>query len=335
MSLPLNSSTRKQQTGLTIVEMLIAVALSMVLMAGVFQIFISSKQSYRVQNELGRLQENARFALDVLTRDVRMAGNIGCNQAASVTNHIGGLLAGISTGIEGFEQADLVSLGVTPNGVSSADVAADTDLILLKSANSVSYNVATAMADGATDIELTASPFAADDAAIVADCKNVDIFQVESVIDGTDLEHGSTTLSKPYGADAQVMRPYSVVYYIAPDENNNDVRNLYRRVLNSSGTAGLAAEPLIEGVEDMQIEYGENVGGSGLTTRYVKAGTADLDMDNVTAVRIHLLLATLDKQLASEPQTYTFNGASITSDDRRIFRTMTTTIVLRNAGKSS
>lgn len=52
-------------------------------MAGVLQIFISNKQTYRIQQNLSRLQENGRFALDYLRRYVRLTGYV---DRASVTN---------------------------------------------------------------------------------------------------------------------------------------------------------------------------------------------------------------------------------------------------------
>jgi len=48
-------------------------------MAGVIQIFLSAKQAYRLQENLSRLQENGRFAMDFITKDVRMAGYAGCS----------------------------------------------------------------------------------------------------------------------------------------------------------------------------------------------------------------------------------------------------------------
>lgn len=72
----LKSSTHLnvQQGGFTIVEIMLAITLSMILIAGVIQIYLSSKESFRVQNELARLQENQRIALEFLQRDIRLAG---------------------------------------------------------------------------------------------------------------------------------------------------------------------------------------------------------------------------------------------------------------------
>jgi type IV pilus assembly protein PilW len=55
-------------------EMMIAMAIALVLMLGIGQIFLSSKQSYNTQSGMGALQENARFAIFFLQRDLRRAG---------------------------------------------------------------------------------------------------------------------------------------------------------------------------------------------------------------------------------------------------------------------
>lgn len=64
----------KNHRGFTLVEIMLAITLSLVLIAGVIQIYISSKESFRVQNELARLQDNQRIAIDFLQNDIRRAG---------------------------------------------------------------------------------------------------------------------------------------------------------------------------------------------------------------------------------------------------------------------
>ena len=71
------SSLRHQQ-GLTLVEILVALVISLFLTAGVIQLFIGTKQTYRFHDALSRLQENGRFALDRMAWDIRMANfNMG------------------------------------------------------------------------------------------------------------------------------------------------------------------------------------------------------------------------------------------------------------------
>ncbi|MGI0117280.1 PilW family protein [Zooshikella sp. RANM57] len=64
----------KKQSGLSLIELMIALVLGLLLLAGVLQVFLGSSQTYRLTGDLARAQENGRFALDMLTRDIRMAG---------------------------------------------------------------------------------------------------------------------------------------------------------------------------------------------------------------------------------------------------------------------
>ncbi|MCB1919949.1 MAG: prepilin-type N-terminal cleavage/methylation domain-containing protein [Candidatus Competibacteraceae bacterium] len=62
------------QQGFTLVEILAALVISLFLIAGVIQLFVGTKQTYRGHDGLSRIQENGRFALDAMTRDIRMTG---------------------------------------------------------------------------------------------------------------------------------------------------------------------------------------------------------------------------------------------------------------------
>lgn len=74
--------------GFSLVEIMVALATGLLLMAGIGQVYLATKQTYTVQEQLSRLQENARYALDRMGRDIRMAGSLGCTSQspATVTN---------------------------------------------------------------------------------------------------------------------------------------------------------------------------------------------------------------------------------------------------------
>ncbi|MEI6069003.1 MAG: PilW family protein [Methylococcaceae bacterium] len=78
------------QVGLSLIEIMIALLIGAFLLGGVLQIFIGSKQTYRMQENLSRLQENGRFALDFLANDIRMAGYWGCLSTSSTNTDISG-----------------------------------------------------------------------------------------------------------------------------------------------------------------------------------------------------------------------------------------------------
>ena len=69
-----SSKFTRRQCGFSLVEVMVALVISLFLIAGVIQLFIGSKQAYRFHEALSRIQENGRFALQAMTRDILMAG---------------------------------------------------------------------------------------------------------------------------------------------------------------------------------------------------------------------------------------------------------------------
>lgn len=65
--------------GFTLVEIMVALAISSILMLGVIQVFSNSKRNSKVNEAVSRVQENARFAMEAIITDFRKAGYVGCN----------------------------------------------------------------------------------------------------------------------------------------------------------------------------------------------------------------------------------------------------------------
>lgn len=70
--------------GLSIVELMVGVALGFLLISVTVSTWVTNKKSYTLQEDLGRIQENARFALSFLEYDIRMAGYFGCKDDGPV-----------------------------------------------------------------------------------------------------------------------------------------------------------------------------------------------------------------------------------------------------------
>ncbi len=62
------NSMRRQQLGLSLVELMVALVLGLVLMTGIIQVFLSSRQTYASNEAMARMQENGRFALEFISR---------------------------------------------------------------------------------------------------------------------------------------------------------------------------------------------------------------------------------------------------------------------------
>ncbi|PJK12854.1 pilus assembly protein PilW [Lysobacteraceae bacterium NML07-0707] len=66
------------QQGLSLIELMIAMLIGLLLILGIMQVFSASRVSYQLSEGMSRTQENSRFAIDMLQRDIRMAGHFGC-----------------------------------------------------------------------------------------------------------------------------------------------------------------------------------------------------------------------------------------------------------------
>ena len=67
-------SSRSAQSGISMIELMISATLGLLIMAGIFQIYINSKQSQRTNTAIFRLQENGRAAVNLMTSTTQMAG---------------------------------------------------------------------------------------------------------------------------------------------------------------------------------------------------------------------------------------------------------------------
>jgi type IV pilus assembly protein PilW len=78
--LPTVRLTRSRVRGVTLIELMIAMALGLAIVAAVGYIYVSGVQGFRVQDAQSRSQEDARFVIETISRDIRMAGYFGCNK---------------------------------------------------------------------------------------------------------------------------------------------------------------------------------------------------------------------------------------------------------------
>lgn len=100
------STTR--QLGLSLVELMIAMTLGLIVLAGVLSLFMTNKQSYTLENAVAQIQEGGRFSLDFMRPQLRRAGYTGCggqNLWSSGMNLLNGTdqLYAFSQAIQGYD----------------------------------------------------------------------------------------------------------------------------------------------------------------------------------------------------------------------------------------
>ena len=318
---------RSHQHGVTLVELMVALAIGLIATAAMLKVYIDASRIYRFNDELARLQENSRFALEFIRRDARVAGFWGCNSDAEPYN-------GISATSDAYIDVAAGHItGTSDDGLNSADS------ITFRSATGSGAPVTVNMSG--TDDNITVdSPLVVGKAALISDCERSDLFQVTGN-DGAVLKHGVGAntlpdLKNPYAAGARVYEARETTYCIAngtgKDKDGNRIPSLRRAYGKGSASACENGDELLEGIEDMQILYGEDTDADGTANRYVAINDGELQKNRIVSVRISLLMRSINNNLTTEPSPYTFNGNTVTpgTTDKYLRKVFSTTVALRN-----
>lgn len=87
----MNRRIHLPQSGFSLLELLVAITIGLFLLAGAVTMFTSNRRIYNDQQDLSHIQQGARFALDLMVHDIRMAGYMGCaDDLARVSNNLRG-----------------------------------------------------------------------------------------------------------------------------------------------------------------------------------------------------------------------------------------------------
>lgn len=338
------------QKGFTLVELMIAMLLGVFLTGGIIQIFLGSRQTYRMQENLSRLQENGRFAMGFITRDNRTIGFQGCASRSIASGTI--IPSNITDAKNPNPNPAFVMLpgGITGNNNAANNWSASacgTTNTCVTGTDAITYQFNTScggyltgnLATNNANIQIPAAntcSINAYDTLMVSDCSAADIFIATSASSGSGTQtiahannqNTDNNLSKLYGSDAEVLVFRSYSFFI---RNNASGEPTLWRLDNAKSVSGTNPVELIENVENMQIVYGEdtNAPADNIANYYVSANTV-VNWANVVSIRISLVIRSMTDNLAAQPLAYAYNGATITPTDRRLRQVFTSTIALRN-----
>jgi type IV pilus assembly protein PilW len=155
---------------------------------------------------------------------------------------------------------------------------------------------------------------------------DVDIAGTENnAVAGDNIDNGTDTLTL-----RGVFNNALVIGGVCGTPVNTDPTSTAAYRINN-GVLERNAVALIEGIQDMEILYGEDTDSDATANRYVPANNVGA-MANVVSIRISLLVVSIDNNLTAQPVGYNYNGAPVApvAGDRRIRRAFTSTIAVRN-----
>ena len=344
-------STSKQ-SGVTLVELMVAMTLGLVILGSALQVFSANKQSFRLSQALARIQEDGRFAMQSMARDIRMAGYVGCSSRQQVD--VNTVAAGtpptitLGTALFGFDGGTGWWIPVTPpqdhlgrdlticDTVGGGnDVCQTSDILQLVRGSETAVQLNTDMANASDTVRIHKTDFddfnppvtvggnspTGEDLVLITDCRRADLFRVtSSVTAGTDqVLTPNAALQQAYLADAVVTPLVAASYFVADDNTDIDgdgnpdpVPALYRMGITDGGNAPVAL-PIAMGVEMMTFTYGVDTGGNEFADAYVTA-VGVTDWSRVVSVRVSLLIKSKDDFVTDYPVPVTFVEGTVVNN---------------------
>lgn len=221
---------RRRQRGLSLVELMVGMVLGLLLAGAVLQVYLSTKMTFNSQDQKSALEESGRYALEVVARDVRMAGLTGCSSRfmpgappLPVRNHLNGggtFPYQFTAALGGFEARGTapgatLTLGATnpaPGGnwntALPAQIAAlaipGSDVIVLGGLGAQAWPLVDPFSQGAQVFVQPGNDFVPGDILFVTDCSQGIVFQATGVAPAggkTNVVGAKGGVAKPGNAD--------------------------------------------------------------------------------------------------------------------------------------
>ncbi len=252
--------------GFSLAELMIAITIGLSILAGLSTMFVRNTRAQAEIEKANRQVENGRFAIDVLSVDLRNAGyyaefdpGVLASPAAlppPCAATIDDLHAGLVLPVQGVD-----------NGADTLDCLPDarpgTDVLVVR-------RTATCVADSpGCDTLAAGGPFfqasLCNNASELDSADTADFYALSLTTAGLDRHQRNCTAVPGSGTLAEIRRFRTSIYFVANNNRSGDgIPTLKRAELGSDGSAPTwTVVPLAEGIEDLQLEHGLDLAPGG------------------------------------------------------------------------
>lgn len=283
--------SRQTQRGLSLIELMVAIAIGLLILAALSTLFISQTNIRNELDKSNRMIDNGRYALELLSENIRLAGfydNYAPSGAATLvptpctltaiinaTSNINVLLHHV----QGYNAAAASSaIASPPCGLTSLKNGSD---ILVLRRTSTSSILATAAVAGSAYFQ-------------VSNCANDPSPSYKLALGSA----GFTTLRKRNCITPSDLRLFvEQTYFVSPNNTAGDgIPTLKRIELDPTGA--YVTTPLVEGIEYMQVEYGRDIDSvdtipDGVANNYTDAPAA-ADWPNIVSIKAYIIARNIE-----------------------------------------
>jgi len=329
------SVERFKNRGLSLVELMVSLLLGSMLSLAISVVYIQSLRNFVAENEMARLQDNGRYALLILRRELMLAGffagiSVGPNmRSTNVSNDcvdVGNWALETVFPLDMIDDFDtaakgaLLSVsGVALNCLQANQIASGTDIISVKR-TAGNYTVK----DG---LYHESSKARAGQWYVRSHRKSGRsswLYNKSGALPSEDIGAGNSIDYWEYYARIFYIRKYSEVI-------DDGVPSLCVESLSGGSSLGkMSSQCLVEGVEDLQIEFGVDRDFDGAPDTYVST-PGPLDIANSTVARIFLLMRSVAKVPGqATSRRYVLGAKEVVVNDTYIRRVLSETVRLPN-----
>lgn len=327
-----NKIHRRSQSGMSLVELMVAMVISLFLSAGIFTIFSMSSTNVTTTSQYNQLQENGRIALAIMERDISQLGFFGDMTGSE-------FILGINTTLNNTIPIADDCIGAGLNNAS------------LPNNQPAHFRRLWGYENGLSGT----TPLACLSAATVA--PNTDVIQIKRFIgpsigfgDGSDSPVGDITRFSVSTTSTQAIffngldpatnlvnsRVWEYQHHVYFIDIENGVPILSRKTLTNKGMKN--DEQLVEGIENIRFLYGFDNSGDNTPDTYLPAADVlapvwdNETLQRLVAVKIYVLVRSAQADNSYDNQTtYQLGDKQINPfNDNFRRKVLSTTVVLEN-----
>lgn len=287
----------RQQFGVTLIELLISMGLSLVLIAGIGSLFVQMQKSGRVQRAVSNMMDDSRYVQEILQKEIRRTG--GLRSRSDNNGRADQVFLGVADFTENLGTTMIFNPPVAPNGEYIKGSGVLNDEFLIR------YQL-------------------------------VDKYDLSSTDPANSSSPCTSNLLLNEGEDPSTsVHVVTIYFYLSGDKltcrsERQWIDPLAPGVLTGVFGKVQAATELVSNVQKMNITYGVDSDADSAADYYTDAiNVPAANWDDVVSLRLTLLLRSEEENLVPITS-YTIDDTSFTPDDHKLYRVFSTTIALRN-----
>jgi type IV pilus assembly protein PilW len=337
-----SSGRTRQSSGFTLIELMVAMVLGLIVVAGVISVFLANQQAYRTNQALGDVQDGSRMSFELMARDIRNAGLTGCDNSSGrvanvLNNSVVNWWSNWNNAIVGYGAGTAtVDPALTSYaGSAESDQVSGSDSLMLLGSEGVGFSVKTNVEPAGTfTLNETTADLQTGDVVIICTPDHAAITQITNYASGgtvtfthakstgnpgnctTDLSYPtvcSSSSSYVFVPNSQIAKLTASDWYVG--HNPVSGTSLYRVSLgfDSGGNPTTTTAEMVRGVTAMSLAYHQ----SGNTA--FGAANSVTNWQQVDAVQVTLTLQSIDTRAGTD-------GTNV----KPLTRIFTSTTTLRN-----